>query len=86
MSVVRSDQALNASQIHPNSSDPMHVAGSYYDPMSNPSYLHMTVDNTFRDCFGDLQDLALDEYHNDALSQLSQEWFLGLGEDVLMGR
>ncbi|KAK2691030.1 hypothetical protein QWA68_010761 [Fusarium oxysporum] len=39
----------------------------------------MTVDSTFRDCFGDLQSLGLDEFHNDAISQLSQEWFFGLG-------
>ena len=38
------------------------------------------VDNTFRDCFGDLQSLGLDEFHNDAISQLSQEWFFGLDE------
>jgi hypothetical protein len=43
---------------------------------------NMTVDNTFRDCFGDLQSLGLDEFHNDAISQLSQEWFFGLGDET----
>ncbi|KAI8723166.1 Zn(2)-C6 fungal-type domain-containing protein [Fusarium sp. LHS14.1] len=44
-------------------------------------FANMTVDSTFRDCFGDLQSLGLDEFHNDAISQLSQEWFFGLGDD-----
>ncbi|QPC79076.1 hypothetical protein HYE68_009828 [Fusarium pseudograminearum] len=43
---------------------------------------NMTVDSTFRDCFGDLQSLGLDEFHNDAISQLSQEWFFGLGDET----
>ncbi|KAM5347812.1 hypothetical protein ACJ41O_007636 [Fusarium nematophilum] len=51
-------------------------AGIYGSGLAN-----MTVDSTFRDCFGDLQSLGLDEFHNDAISQLSQEWFFGLGED-----
>ncbi|KAF5018670.1 hypothetical protein F66182_9345 [Fusarium sp. NRRL 66182] len=50
--------------------------GSFSADLAN-----MTVDSTFRDCFGDLQSLGLDEFHNDAISQLSQEWFFGLGVD-----
>lgn len=48
---------------------------------SNPGLLNMNVDDTFRDCFGDLQDLSFDDYHNDAISQLSQGWFFGLDEE-----
>ncbi|KAL4722120.1 hypothetical protein ACLX1H_010891 [Fusarium chlamydosporum] len=48
----------------------------------NADLANMTVDSTFRDCFGDLQSLGLDEFHNDAISQLSQEWFFGLGDET----
>ncbi|KAJ4226386.1 hypothetical protein NW759_004973 [Fusarium solani] len=52
-----------------------------YQQTPAAGFANMTVDSTFRDCFGDLQSLGLDEFHNDAISQLSQEWFFGLGED-----
>ncbi|VUC23962.1 unnamed protein product [Clonostachys rosea] len=61
----------------------LQLPGSYYDVDASTQYAHIQVDDTFRDCFGDLRDMALDEYHNDALSQLSQEWFLGLGDNFL---
>lgn len=50
--------------------------------LGHPSFLGMTVDTTFRDCFGDLQNLGLDAFHNDALAQLSQGWYQGLEEDL----
>ncbi|KAF4975955.1 hypothetical protein FZEAL_7307 [Fusarium zealandicum] len=50
-------------------------------PANGSGFANMTVDSTFRDCFGDLQSLGLDEFHNDAISQLSQEWFFGLDDD-----
>ncbi|KAJ4327214.1 hypothetical protein N0V84_002344 [Fusarium piperis] len=53
-----------------------------YQQTQAAGFANMTVDSTFRDCFGDLQSLGLDEFHNDAISQLSQEWFFGLGEDT----
>ena len=68
------------------SASAMDMSGGYGDSSINFNYMHMAVDDTFRDCFGDLQGLALDEYHNDALSQLSQEWFLGLGADLSTNR
>ncbi|CAG9941815.1 unnamed protein product [Clonostachys rosea f. rosea IK726] len=61
----------------------LQLSGNYYDVDTSTQYAHIQVDDTFRDCFGDLRDMALDEYHNDALSQLSQEWFLGLGDTFL---
>ncbi|PLB46140.1 hypothetical protein P170DRAFT_415029 [Aspergillus steynii IBT 23096] len=50
-------------------------------PESSSINMNMAIDSTFRDYFSDLQNLGFDELHNDALSQLSQEWFLGLNED-----
>ncbi|KAH7134152.1 fungal-specific transcription factor domain-containing protein [Dactylonectria macrodidyma] len=44
----------------------------------HPGLMNMSVDSTFLDCFGDLQNLGLDEFHNDAISQLSQGWFVEL--------
>ncbi|KAI9149913.1 transcriptional regulatory protein [Paramyrothecium foliicola] len=73
---------LVGSHLTPNSTVALHPTEGFYDQAAPSSYLHMTVDHTFKDCFGDLQDLALDEYHNDALSMLSQEWFLGLTGDI----
>ncbi|KAF7552385.1 hypothetical protein G7Z17_g4333 [Cylindrodendrum hubeiense] len=49
-----------------------------YGHASHAGFVNMSVDNTFLDCFGDLQNLGLDGFHNDAISQLSQEWFVGL--------
>ncbi|ATY67275.1 fungal specific transcription [Cordyceps militaris] len=40
---------------------------------------NMSVDSTLRDCFGDLQDICYDQYHSDAIVQLSQDWLVGLG-------
>lgn len=50
--------------------------------LGHSSFLGMTVDTAFRDCFGDLQNLSLDAFHNDALAQLSQGWYQGLEEDL----
>ena len=50
--------------------------------LGHPSFVGMTVDTTFRNCFGDLQNLGLDAFHNDALAQLSQGWYQGLEEDL----
>ena len=49
--------------------------------LGHPAFMGMTVDTTFRDCFGDLQNLGLDAFHNDALAQLSQGWYQGLEDD-----
>ncbi|KPM40831.1 hypothetical protein AK830_g5698 [Neonectria ditissima] len=58
------------------------VSGAFADDLyGHAGFVNMSVDDTFRDCFGDLQNLGLDEFHNDAISQLSQEWFFGLGGD-----
>ncbi|KAF6825021.1 fungal specific transcription factor domain-containing protein [Colletotrichum musicola] len=43
-------------------------------------FVNMTVDETLRDCFGDLQNIGYDQYHGDAIAQLSQDWLFGLGE------
>ncbi|KAF5004568.1 hypothetical protein FDECE_8943 [Fusarium decemcellulare] len=61
--------------------DPVPFSAGLYQPPPGTGFANMTVDSTFRDCFGDLQSLGLDEFHNDAISQLSQEWFFGLGDD-----
>ncbi|KAK1142502.1 hypothetical protein N8T08_007864 [Aspergillus melleus] len=61
----------------------MNIPGeSFYNqlPESNCMNMNMTIDSTFRNYFDDLQSLGFDDLHNDALSQFSQEWFLGLGE------
>ncbi|KAH6687774.1 putative fungal-specific transcription factor, partial [Plectosphaerella plurivora] len=42
-------------------------------------FIHMSVDNTLRDCFDDLQNICYDQYHSDAIVQLSQDWLVGLG-------
>ncbi|KAF4963605.1 hypothetical protein FSARC_8390 [Fusarium sarcochroum] len=64
-----------------NNTTNMDVAAAVDAVPFSTDLANMTVDNTFRDCFGDLQSLGLDEFHNDAISQLSQEWFFGLGDD-----
>lgn len=73
--------ALTPQTVSSNSMQPDHV--SFTDGLyAAAPFPNMTVDSTFRDCFGDLQNLGLDEFHNDAISQLSQEWFFGLGDDA----
>jgi hypothetical protein len=72
--ILQENNEVNNSQ-----TQTVQVEGAY-DHTANSNYFH--VDSTFRDCFGDLQDLALDEYHNDALSRLSNEWYLELAGDV----
>lgn len=57
---------------------PVAYTEELYGHASHAGLVNMSVDNTFLDCFGDLQNLGLDEFHNDAISQLSQEWFVGL--------
>ncbi|GKT42953.1 pyrimidine pathway regulatory protein 1 [Colletotrichum spaethianum] len=47
---------------------------------ANPTFVNMTVDETLRDCFGDLQNICYDQYHSDAIAQLSQDWLFGMGE------
>ncbi|EFQ25738.1 fungal specific transcription factor domain-containing protein [Colletotrichum graminicola] len=47
---------------------------------SSHSFVNMTVDETLRDCFGDLQSICYDQHHSDAISQLSQDWLYGTGE------
>ena len=44
------------------------------------SFFNMTVDSTLRDCYPDLQNLGYDQYHSDAIAQLSQDWFFGIGD------
>ncbi|OAA55750.1 Transcription factor [Cordyceps fumosorosea ARSEF 2679] len=39
---------------------------------------NMSVDSTLRDCFGDLQNICYDQYHSDAIVQLSQDWLVDL--------
>ncbi|KAK1974610.1 fungal-specific transcription factor domain-containing protein [Colletotrichum cereale] len=46
----------------------------------NHGFVNMTVDETLRDCFGDLQNICYDQYHSDAIAQLSQDWLFGMGE------
>ncbi|KAG9256620.1 fungal-specific transcription factor domain-containing protein [Emericellopsis atlantica] len=45
-----------------------------------PGFVNMTVDSTLRDCYPDLQNLGYDQYHTDAIAQLSQDWFFGIGD------
>ena len=40
----------------------------------------MTVDNTLRDCYTDIQNLFYDQSQNDAIARLSQEWLFGIEE------
>lgn len=47
---------------------------------ANSGFFNMTVDSTLRDCYPDLQNLGYDQYHNDAIAQLSQDWFFGIGD------
>lgn len=47
---------------------------------ANSGFVNMTVDSTLRDCYPDLQNLGYDQYHNDAIAQLSQDWFFGIGD------
>lgn len=55
------------------------LAEAPYPSVANSSF-SMTVDDTLRDCYGDLQNLCCDQYHSDAISQLSQEWLFGIGD------
>ncbi|ETN36825.1 uncharacterized protein HMPREF1541_07812 [Cyphellophora europaea CBS 101466] len=55
------------------------ISGSCYDSAS-PDLVNMTVDSTLRDCFGDLRTMCYDQYCNDAIAQLSQDWMFGIGE------
>lgn len=43
-------------------------------------FVNMSVDSTLRDCYPDLQNLGYDQYHSDAIAQLSQDWFFGIGD------
>lgn len=43
-------------------------------------FFNMTVDSTLRDCYPDLQNLSYDQYQSDAIAQLSQDWFFGIGD------
>ncbi|KAF9872431.1 hypothetical protein CkaCkLH20_09928 [Colletotrichum karsti] len=57
------------------------LTGALYEHSTNQNFVNMTVDETLRDCFGDLQNIYYDQYHSDAIAQLSQEWLFGLGDN-----
>jgi hypothetical protein len=42
---------------------------------------NMTVDNTLRDCYVDIQNLFHDQSQNDAIARLSQDWLFGIEEE-----
>lgn len=56
------------------------LQGDVYGQAATPDFVNMTVDSTLRDCYPDLQNLGYDQYHNDAIAQLSQDWFFGIGD------
>ncbi|KAL3292971.1 transcription activator protein acu-15 [Colletotrichum asianum] len=58
----------------------MNLTDAMYGHETNQNFVNMSVDDTLRDCFGDLQNIYYDQYHSDAIAQLSQEWLFGLGE------
>jgi len=48
-------------------------------PTNMPQELgYMAVDSTLQDCFGDLQNLCIDQYGSDAIAALSQDWLFGI--------
>lgn len=65
---------------HTSQTVDMNLTDAMYGHETNQSFVNMTVDDTLRDCFGDLQSIYYDQYHSDAIAQLSQEWLFGLGE------
>ncbi|KAF4910605.1 Positive regulator of purine utilization [Colletotrichum fructicola] len=58
----------------------INLTDAMYGHETNQNFVNMSVDDTLRDCFGDLQNIYYDQYHSDAIAQLSQEWLFGLGE------
>ncbi|GKT64280.1 fungal specific transcription factor [Colletotrichum tofieldiae] len=72
-------QSTGEAESHLQPSMDMNVADAIYG-QSNHSFGNMTVDETLRDCFGDLQNICYDQYHSDAIAQLSQDWLFGIGE------
>ncbi|KAL0935552.1 fungal specific transcription factor domain-containing protein [Colletotrichum truncatum] len=58
----------------------MGLADAMYGHGTSQGLVNMTVDETLRDCFGDLQNIYYDQYNGDAIAQLSQDWLFGLGE------
>ncbi|KAK1570110.1 fungal-specific transcription factor domain-containing protein [Colletotrichum navitas] len=57
----------------------LNTEDTMYAPPSH-SFVNMTVDETLRDCFEDLQSICYDQHHSDAIAQLSQDWLYGMGE------
>ncbi|KAK1483665.1 fungal specific transcription factor domain-containing protein [Colletotrichum tamarilloi] len=58
----------------------MSLNDAMYGQGPGQNFVNMTVDETLRDCFGDLQNICYDQYHSDAIAQLSQDWLFGMGE------
>ncbi|KAK1676334.1 fungal-specific transcription factor domain-containing protein [Colletotrichum godetiae] len=58
----------------------MSLNDAMYGHGPGTNFVDMTVDETLRDCFGDLQNICYDQYHSDAIAQLSQDWLFGMGE------
>lgn len=74
-------RAADSQQGNPASFTPSGMEGVMNDhAVGEAGLFSMTVDNTLRDCFGDLQSICYDQYHSDAIVQLSQDWLVGLGE------
>ncbi|GJD03145.1 fungal specific transcription factor [Colletotrichum higginsianum] len=72
-------QSTGETQEHLQSSADMNMSDAMYGQSSH-NFVNMTVDETLRDCFGDLQSICYDQYHSDAIAQLSQDWLFGMGE------
>ena len=68
----------NASTLGLAGATPVALQDDVYATSSG--FVNMTVDSTLRDCYPDLQNLGYDQYHNDAIAQLSQDWFFGIGD------
>jgi hypothetical protein len=71
---VQQDMPPNTVDMTPNFAMPPPL------PATNmPSaFSNMAVDSILQDCFGDLQNLCTDQYGNDAIAQLSQDWLFGI--------
>ncbi|KXJ88981.1 fungal-specific transcription factor domain-domain-containing protein [Microdochium bolleyi] len=50
------------------------------DSSAASSMFNMTVDNTLRDCYTDIQNLFYDTSQNEAIARLSQDWLFGIEE------
>ncbi|KAH7036006.1 fungal-specific transcription factor domain-containing protein [Microdochium trichocladiopsis] len=56
------------------------VNGRNYAQQQGYEMFNMTVDNTLRDCYTDIQNLFYDQSQNDAIARLSQDWLFGIEE------